>query len=341
MYQQKYLKYKNKYLSLQKQIGGKKINLSGPVSIQYYENKSLNKKIIVLGDIHASKDGQCVESEGSIHIVKYLETLFEKPNIKIDLFIETSIPDKFSLINGLNKDKLIIKYIPDIISDIVNFGIKNYKVNPTKRIHFSDVRDELPGSEQFRSFSNLFPLLENIKEFKEPKNLFDFFYYFTSVFNQSLAAIIKDLRRNEFEYLPRISQYLTKEIKRSNPENLEKLKPVTYYYVRTYLDEIYNEKTTPDPYINLENLIELERINYNGIQAYASIADLYTVLRILKNDDINNSILFVGQAHCKILYDYLRSTGFTPIKSIDQKDELYRCMYDILDFEEFFLRAYL
>ena len=41
------------------QIGGGRINISGPVDIRYYINKKLKKKIIVIGDIHNSKDGVC------------------------------------------------------------------------------------------------------------------------------------------------------------------------------------------------------------------------------------------------------------------------------------------
>jgi len=72
----KYLKYKEKYLKLKNQKGGTKLNLSGPVSIHYFINEDMNKKIIILGDYHrAGKDGICEpeEENHNLFIEKYLE----------------------------------------------------------------------------------------------------------------------------------------------------------------------------------------------------------------------------------------------------------------------------
>jgi len=65
---EKYKKYKNKYLKKREQKGGY-ISISCPSIIEYYENKDINKKIIVIGDIHGGMDELC-ESEDMDIIMK-------------------------------------------------------------------------------------------------------------------------------------------------------------------------------------------------------------------------------------------------------------------------------
>lgn len=84
-----------------------------------------------------------------------------------------------------------------------------------------------------------------------------------------------------------------------------------------------------------------------GLNAAACLADLYTILRILKNNDIINSIVYVGYDHSKIIYDYLRSIDFICVKTIGNtknideylknrnSDNLIRCIKDVIPFDEF------
>ena len=45
-------------------------HLSGPTSINYYSNN--DKKIIIMTDIHNTKDGQCKVSDDTLDILRYL-----------------------------------------------------------------------------------------------------------------------------------------------------------------------------------------------------------------------------------------------------------------------------
>ena len=317
-YKNKYLKYKNKYLNLKKQIGGNLDNinkLSGPVSVDYYNNDKINKKIIVLGDIHNGMDNICIQDDNTMDIISYYNELY-KTDIKIDFFIEQDIPSKESLINpSLLKQ---VPHINDYISGILDFCIKNYKKNLTKRIHFSDIRG------YFKDFNKFVDLDECIS----------FFYFYKSQlvdFHSLLRLLKTKLEESNYESNENIPEQLLKEFRKTNPDIIEKLVPKIIVYINEYINLIDDDKNSEDM-----NLIKLQNI-YNFCSYIISyISDLYVVLRLIKNDDINNIILYVGLAHAKIYYNLFNDLKINLIQHIESENPLYRCIKNIIPFNKFF-----
>jgi hypothetical protein len=371
-YQSKYLKYKEKYLKLQNQKGGTNINLSGPVSIHYYENIKLNKKIIVLGDYHKpGEEGICNfigRTENDIPIEPYLYKLFDDKSINFDFFIEMDIPDKESLISGIVSSSYPLQYGQNFIRDIGLFGFKKYKKDPNKKVHFTDIRDNIYGYKEFCSFRFIPKLIDQIAAFKEEVNLLGFYKAFTGDFTNSCVALLDYINKienpshqnnfNEFAnnfYNKILPNILIKEINRTNPLIVKKLIIITKKYIEEYLKEL----EIKDRLINLLNIDELYIINQKGFLVTIAIMDLYTVLRIIKSKDISNSIIYTGALHTKTIKEYFLELDFNMIKEIEnidndlmdnsskahgdeffinlqKKNPLFRCLRDITSFEEFF-----
>lgn len=332
-YQKKYLYYKKKYLELKNQTGGNTLILSGPSAIYYYKHTKLNKKIIILGDIHNSFEGIC-NDKNSIDIITYLKNLFQT-KIKLDLFIEADIPDKYQLLHGLNKKQLFDKS-SDFITGVIEFSIDNYKKEKSKRIHFTDIRNNILGFKEFKQFDNVIKFLYNVETFKKDTNLFDFYMEYNNYINRSIFIIfeyIRDFMKDngiKLEYNPNLPDIFVKEINKSHPNILKKLFPITLKYIVNYLDIITDEE------LKINNLDEINDIYKKCMLAIAAINDIYTVLRILKNDDIINCILYVGKAHCHIFYEYLTALEFDMTKYQLSKETSIRCLPNIEDFESFF-----
>lgn len=340
----KYLKYKNKYLELKKQIGGNLgmiENLSGPTSIDYYINPTINKRIIVLGDIHNSMEGVCDVDANTMDIVDYFEELI-KTDINLDFFIEKDIPDKYQLYYGLKIDKLMGDYSIDFMKKVWKFSFNNYKKNPTKKLHFTDNRNKLLGHETFMSFGTIFELLQKINSFNEDINLKDFFYEYNKVLIENLFIFGKLLRKIQLlklediiieepdeKYLP---ENLIKEIKKSTPAVLNKVSSVIKKYYEGFFDMLFDESLV----INLTNLRYLDILYSRGQLLEAVVSDLYTILRIMKDDDIQNCILYVGQAHGQIMHDYLTELGFNLVRHNVSEETQYRCIKNIIPFHSFF-----
>jgi hypothetical protein len=115
-----------------------------------------------------------------------------------------------------------------------------------------------------------------------------------------------------------------------------------------------SEDLSQHNHLNIEpnHLTLLKELYYDGIIASACLADVYTILRILKNNDITNSIVYVGYLHSKIIYEYLTSIGFRYVKEIGNtkkvdeqlkngnSDFLIRCVKDAIPFDYFFTQPY-
>lgn len=84
--------------------------ISGPTIYGYFENDKLNKKIILMGDLHYGKEGSCII--GGISIVDYIDQVAkENPNEKYNLFVEARIPPKLQLQEGRIKEKVKIQVV--------------------------------------------------------------------------------------------------------------------------------------------------------------------------------------------------------------------------------------
>ena len=93
-------------------------------------------------------------------------------------------------------------------------------------------------------------------------------------------------------------------------------------------------------FINLENISSLNKIQNIGHEIAIYITDLYTVLKIMNNNLINNSIIFGGVLHSNSFNEYLTISGFDLIyqkfSNKNENQEEFRCVKDIIDFKTFF-----
>jgi hypothetical protein len=329
----KFNKYNFKYLSLQKQIGG--LNLSGPATIDYYKNDT--KKIIILGEFHGNKEGVCEDKKDTLEINKYIETLFDpKVNIKFDVFIEKTIPHKWNLINN----NIITDYNDDseYILMIRNLLIKNYKINENKKVHFTDIRNKLLGFEQFVEIKNSLNLLQHVEKLKDDWNLLNLF---NSYYNVTLIILLSQIeqfiKNNEYVFTNHINlpDYLIKEMNKLQDKILlKKLLIILQQKINEYIDAIdINEKSIQ---YNLSNLNDLGKLFIMGMDVSTYVNDLYTVLRIIKNDDIKNCIIYAGEAHLISLNEYLNVCGFNLITQKHNTPENFRCVKDVIPFDVFF-----
>lgn len=332
-FESKLNKYNFKYLSLQKQIGG--LNLSGPATIDYYKNDT--KKIIILGEFHGNKEGICDDKKDTLEINKYIETLFDpKVNIKFDIFIEKTIPHKWDLINNA----IITDYNDDsdYIIMIRNLLIRNYKINENKKVHFTDIRNKLLGFEQFVEIKNSLNLLQHVEKLKDDWNLLNLFNsYYNVTLIILLNQIYKFIENNEYVFTNHINlpDYLIKEINKFEDKILlKKLLIILQQKINEYIDAIdINEESIQ---YNLSNLNDLGKLFYMGMDVSTYITDLYTVLRIIKNDDIKNCIIYAGEKHLISLNEYLTACGINIFTQKHNTPENIRCVKDVIPFVEFF-----
>jgi hypothetical protein len=88
----------------------------------------------------------------------------------------------------------------------------------------------------------------------------------------------------------------------------------------------------------LSDLDQLIDIFYIGMDVSAYITELYTVLRIFKNEEITNCIIYVGEKHLRILYEYF---NICKISFHDQKrnsPQEIRCVKNAVPFIDFFTK---
>lgn len=337
-FESKLNKYNFKYLSLQKQIGG--LNLSGPATIDYYKNDT--KKIIILGEFHGNKEGICDDKKDTLEINKYIETLFDpKVNIKFDIFVEKTIPHKWDLINNA----IITDYNDDsdYIIMIRNLLIRNYKINENKKVHFTDIRNKLLGFEQFVESGNIFDFLKHIEldsvKLKDDYNILNILN--TRIYNSSLILLLRQIdqfiENNEYVFTNDINlpDYLIKEMNKFQDKILlKKLLVILQQKIRQFLDEtIFDDKTKQYKLSDIDDIIN---IFYMGMDVSTYVNDLYTVLRIIKNDDIKNGIIYTGNSHLISLNEYLNVCGFNLITQKHNTSENTRCVKDVIPFDVFF-----
>ena len=297
-----------------------------------------DKKFIIIGDLHYDKSGTCAEKPleliNSVEIDKYLEKFFGTSDI-IDMFVEKYIPDKYSLISNT----IITDYNNDVdyMQKIRNLFVKNYKTYPNNRIHFTDIRNRIAGFEKFITLYDIDYLLKNIIQVKEGFNLINLFK--NQLFSGSLILLIGQIRLflNNNTYIftnnENLSEYLVKEINRFvNKKLLHKLLFKLEIKIAKYLDIVTDESYV----INMTNIDDFFNLMSIGMDAMIYVTELYTILRIFKNDDIKKSILFVGHKHVFALHDYLDIFGIDITIILENEKPNIRCVTNVIEFNDFF-----
>ncbi len=327
---------KTKYNHKNKQFGGN-INISGPNIIGYFINTKLNKKIIVIGDIHGSSEGKCSQTN-SKSITKYIEQI--NTNYPIDIFIETDIPSHRFLSNPDDKFIKIIKpkYIKfeensDFISELLEYSYSNYKSEPNKRFHFIDIRYDIIGQESFRNCIKIINMINDKKIKIQEENLGELFHNLIGDYVFGIFQIIQWIEKPDFDTTQTIvPYYLFKEYKKlfeSNPDTLDLLIKILSNSIKQFLSTYFR---------SLENLSvdDIKYIYHLGMNAGAAITDFYTIARIMKSIEFNNCVIYGGIAHYSNLKLYLESIGFELIEQTNSSEENFRCVENIIDFKDFF-----
>jgi hypothetical protein len=329
-YYNKYLKYKNKYLKLKGGTLTSELNLTGPSIIGYFDNRiNKKKKIILMGDIHNSYDGAC---EHKFTITEYIDELSKDSTIIYDLFIESDFT---------KKERGGTPIINDYISELINYGLQNYKQIPNIRIHFHDIRDLIPGFFDFINFNdpvNFFLELEKINindeiQLSSIKNFIEFFIGMNGEYNNFLFNFLEKKDDIIIYTLNKELFKLKNENENENEEYYNKLIELTNIKIIKYKKSI--EALTE--IINFETFSKLINEAYlNGQIASACISDLYLIARIMKNDEYNNNIIYAGYTHYSIIEEYLENINYVKIKHIEATESEQRCINNILHFPTFF-----
>ncbi len=329
-YHKKYLKYKNKYTNLKKQTGGNILKISGPVMIDYFYSKKFDKKIIIIGDRHNTKNGSCVEK--SITITDYYNHLLST-DMDINFFIETDIPDKSALYNPELLSSKIHPKPDDYISEITNLLLSNYKKYPNKKIHFNDIRGKnngLSGHDRFKSFSEmLFILQEQIISINPDFDFKEFFFDFNKLYIENLFYLYKCIRENNFSDNRNL---VIKELSRVDEESREKITAILLGYLEDFFDKFMN----PEKKISFDKINELDEIIAYGMKVGSAVTDIYTISRIIKSKEYKNCILYNGVAHNKNLANYLLALDFINFKHLEPTNKEFQCINDVFPFEKFF-----
>jgi hypothetical protein len=313
------------------------VTLSGPVSIDYYTNIELNKKIIVLGDFHQTRDGQCPithDIEKSVNISEYINNL---KTIGIDLCLEHEAIEKVKKLINIEKNRISKDFITDIRkltdekSDNINF-------------HFTDTRyDNLHNYIEIQRFLQYYDNLQN-KLKPDLNKIVDIKYFdiFVNLIFERICFIIydnysimldiingEDIDLNNLDY--NISRNLVKEfIKIDSKYKKILINTIDKEIINNFL-EYYNHKYIPTDtlYNELIKLYELILSTHGGI------SDIYLISRMLLHTGSNN-IFYVGDAHRYMINKYLIALGFThdhTYKPIDSTQ--FQCI-KTLDFDYFF-----
>lgn len=330
-------------------------NISGPLRICYFYNKKLNKKIILLGDMHIGIDFSCPKD--SIMIENYLHELF-KLDFDIDLFIEADLPikkylKKKDLLGPLPKDYKpeddhSYNWEPGYLSEIRKFGYRNYKKKEGKRVHLTDLRDdEITGFYKLAMFQKAG--IEKVDDYKK----------YTRENHKFILSMKKYFESNGKVFGSNIPKHLIKELNKlqesSNKDVVNKIKNYILRHIEYY--ESYFKKENIDKAI-IHGISEVDIIHTIfdvQFRLNAVLSDIYTIARIMKSTEFNNNILYYGDAHVSNLIILLELIDFkvkdikkskdyehcqikSPINTSIDCDE-FRCIRDIIQFDKFFKKV--
>jgi len=320
-YKIKYLKYKKKYFSLKnsnlvdntggssyidlestKSLPGPKyLNLSGPNIISYINIGKYEKKIILIGDMHNIKN-KCNGKD--IKLEDHIKNLFENNSLtNFDLFIEFP----YNEVKKLGGDISIIENrdTEDYMHSIRKLGLENYKKNPNKRVHFSDIRDDDLATNLQHKSKVLNKILKTVKPIDPSLDykdlIFEFHNFVVENIYQDYGAI-NDYINDKTDEFKLNSKILNKELKGLETiigkENIKKVLTSVKIRIEQLFDILFDDKDI----ILFDNIGNIE---FQIIDCFTLISELYTFARIFKSD-FNNIIVFEGESHIYMLSEFFK-----------------------------------
>jgi hypothetical protein len=319
-------KYLNKlayYKTLSNGMNGgnpENVKLSGPVSAIYYKSANSNKKVIVLGDIHGTRDGRCRDT--SNNITDYINNL---STVGIDLFVEKE----------RNIKRESYSHIDDYMTDL-------FKLSETEhsniRFHDTDIRGNgLYIGKVQSDYENNINLVQFFSSIDKPQFIDSDQYSETiraPIFSDLFSALFENFEvinqiadesyDTDKEY-NMLSKNLIKEFKQLDKVMQKKLRDVYKTFFENFADRVFGQ-------ITKQNIGEIYQ---SGQLAGAAFTDLYLVSRMLKNTEYVNNIFYVGRHHQQTIDAYLVAVGFNIFKSIQSDAYEVQCI-QLYDFDLFF-----
>lgn len=320
--------------------------VSGPVGIVYFKHPVTDKRVIVLSDIHV-KGEECTE-ENVPHISQYIDQLDIDKIGSFDLFVEHRIPHTNILRNSKNNPRVFelnLDRNPEnhmtIMQNFANENYNKYKfeysdnsdnsdVINKRRVHFFDIRDEMPFFYTFHLYTKVRPYFSKTRY--TPRMAYT---HFLQDFLYELQVAYASL--NTLEYTTSIPVPLHKEASFLNekfPDEYNKMMEFLEFIMVERLFKILKEED--------EDMDE-EYINalYTQMQyASAALTDFYTVARILIHDEFRNNIIYCGEVHTRNYIAYFLNLGFQMVhESRNHVHGQFRCLTIPIQFETFFDRA--
>lgn len=323
---------------------------SGPSMIGYYYHLETGKRIVIMGDIHYAKEGGC--GKNFKNVTQYLDYIFKAyPNIQFDLFSEIPVPKSYRLRHVQTEKYATYGSEMDYIGELFDYALKYYKKLPNARLHFTDIRYDKRKEAVGRALDIFFEFeavmqLMSVSVYPNGTNLKEIYDSFAENLNNflySARSIIADLKiikqMNMYS-----SKILLKELRKARAKNeryYEAISRVSLALIDDYLLNAIDSDPIPYTYSskNKNAINNIYLLFMKALDASASVADTYLVSRIMKSDEFQNNILYVGKQHFKIINTMLEGIGFKTVYINDfEENENYRCVDNDYVLHEFLTR---
>lgn len=202
--------------------------------------------------------------------------------------------------------------------------------------------------QKYRLFQKVIDLLYTIESFNKTVDLFEIFWDFTKEYNTLVLSILTIIRDRKFNSITGIfnSELLLKEVNKLyeyNQEYYGKISEILISKIEEYGDIVFSnrELIVKENESNFNEKLDMIRYLYEKeIFATSIMSDMYLLSRMLKSDIYINCIVYVGKAHYFTIKECLLSMGFELKNELFGDENNFRCIKNIIPFDEFFKNKY-
>ena len=275
----------------------KMINLSGPVSSKYFSNDS--KKVVILGDRHGDFTRACVGN--SVRVDNYLEEAFANESMEFNLILEDP-SEWFQLEYALQNNLPFNDKETEFMSTIYNIATKHYGKSEKKVVHVNKARATLQVDKL--EFGRQWQLI--LKQLKPDTDLSDLFMElykpFIELFLEFHQEFVEGRSASEMNYGSALLNKSIQELEtKVGKERLQKLTDIVHEKLDSFLSKLFS-----DP-IHAKDIIPM---SIQILSIITHFAELNTVKTVMVSP-LNNNIVYVGDAHARILKKYFDVLGFS------------------------------